>query len=83
MFLLVPNEENSHLFLIVSVPFQQTVENVSFQNMNEDEAPLPEFKAVNGNEFLEQIDQKLKLRRVKKLTTKAMRTERKVRCFNN
>ena len=36
--------------------------------MNEDEAPLSEFKAINGNELLEQIDQKkLKLRRVKKI----------------
>ena len=41
VFLLVPNEENSHLFPIVPVPLQQTVGNVLLQNMDEDEAPLP------------------------------------------
>ena len=44
VFLLVPNEENSDLFSIVPVPLQQTVGNVPLQNMDEDEAPLPEFE---------------------------------------
>ena len=57
VFLLVPNEENSHLFPIVPVSLQQTVGNVPLQNMDEDEAPLPEFEEVDGNEFLEQKDQ--------------------------
>ena len=57
VFLLVPNEENSHLFPIVPVPLQQTVGNVPLQNMDEDEAPLPEFEEMDGNDFLEQMDQ--------------------------
>ena len=56
MFLLVPNEENSNLFHIVPVPLQQTVGNVPLQNMDKDEAPLPAFDEMNGNEFLEQMD---------------------------
>ena len=57
VFLLVPSEENSHLFPIVPVPLQQTVGNVPLQNMDEDEAPLPEFEEVDGDGFLEQMDQ--------------------------
>ena len=37
----MPNKENFHLFLIVPVPLQQTVGEVSLQNIDEDEAPLP------------------------------------------
>ena len=29
--------------------------------MDEDEAPLPEFEEINGNEFLEQMDQENKV----------------------
>ena len=61
VFLLVPNQENSHLFPIVPVPLQQTVGNVFLQNMDEDEAPLPEFEEVYGNEFLEQMDQETEI----------------------
>ena len=57
VFLLVPNEENSHLFSIGPVPLQQTVGNVPLKNIHQDEAPLPEFEEMNGNEFLEQMDQ--------------------------
>ena len=56
VFLLVPNEENPYLFPIVPVPLQQTVGNVPLQDVDEDEAPLPEFEEMNGNEFLEQMD---------------------------
>ena len=57
VFLLVPNEENSHLFPLVPVLLQQPVENVPLQNMDEDEASLPEFEEMDSNQLLEQIDQ--------------------------
>ena len=61
VLLLVPNEENFDLFPLVPMPLQQTVKNVSLQNMDEDEAPLPEFEEIDGNEFLEQMDQETKV----------------------
>ena len=39
------------------MPLQQTVGNVPLQNMEEDEAPLPEFEEIDGNELLQQMDQ--------------------------
>ena len=41
VFLLMPNEQNSHLYPMVSVSFQQTVGNVPPHNENE--AFIPEF----------------------------------------
>ena len=53
----MPNEKNLHLFSIVPVPLKQTVRNVPLQNMDEDEAFLPEFEEMDGNKFFEQVDQ--------------------------
>ena len=67
VFLLMPNEENSHLFPIVPVPLRQTVGNVPLQNMDEDEAPIPEFEEMDGNEFLEQMDQETEVALIDKI----------------
>ena len=55
VFLLMPNEENSHLFPMVPVSLQQTVGNVPPQNENE--AFIPEFEEMD-EEALEQMEQK-------------------------
>ena len=67
VFLLVPNEENPHLFSIVPVPLQQTGGNEPLQNMEEDEAPLPEFEEMYGNEFLEQMDVENKVAQIEQI----------------
>ena len=53
----MPNEKNSHLFLFIPVFLQKTNGNVPLENMDEDEAPLPEFEEMDGNKFFEQMDQ--------------------------
>ena len=67
----MPNEENSHLFLMVLVSLQQTVGNVPF--LNENEAFIPEFKDMDLNESLEQINQETEVAESEQtLTTEAM-----------
>ena len=79
--LLLPNEENSHLLLNVPLPVQQTDGNVFLQNMDENKAPLPKFEKWTVMNFSSRWIKKLKLCIMNKLTTEAMRTERKVKCF--
>ena len=70
VYLLLPNEENPHLFPIVPVPLQQTVGNDPLQNMDKDEAPLPQFEEMNGNEFLEQMDLENEVAQIEQINNK-------------
>ena len=59
--------ENFHLFRIVPVPLQQTVENELLQSIDEHDTPLPEFDDINGIKLFKQMNQETEIAQSKQI----------------